>query len=401
MKKINKKPKKTPLGWKKEKSNFVYYFKESVSKRFKIKKIEFLNFKVRPVGLSLYGTGGGFNRMQSKKIGGDFLLSFLADRYKREIRLIVHNGNTNAPIKVLKKSVTIPLSFDNFFDVLKDLGDEIKTKKDIVVEKRLAKFFPNEFKSTQGVEETTNSKLNDINLNTMKDADHEAVGDFIKKYISLNADNDKALEKLQTDLVIQGRKKSLDQVIKKFEKYLEDKKFDEKKWQKFLHEEVFFFISNYIESIREANVNFGKTEEGEKKPDFVWIDIYGFLDVFEIKTPYTSILAKRIDKSHKNYYFSSDAAKAISQIEKYILFLEKNVEGFEKYLSRQTKIPFSILKPKAFLIIGKSKELESNTEKKKDFRLLRRLFKNIEFITFDELLDNLKNLASKFEKNNK
>ena len=111
MKKINKKPKKTPLGWKKEKSNFVYYFKESVSKRFKIKKIEFLNFKVRPVGLSLYGTGGGFNRMQSKKIGGDFLLSFLADRYKREIRLIVHNGNTNAPIKVLKKSVTIPLSF--------------------------------------------------------------------------------------------------------------------------------------------------------------------------------------------------------------------------------------------------------------------------------------------------
>ena len=34
-----------------------------------------------------------------------------------------------------------------------------------------------------------------------------------------------------------------------------------KKWQKFLHEEVFFFISNYIESIREADANFGKNEE--------------------------------------------------------------------------------------------------------------------------------------------
>lgn len=164
-----------------------------------------------------------------------------------------------------------------------------------------------------------------------------------------------------------------------------------------MHEEVFFFISNYIESIREVNVNFGKLDEGEKKPDFVWIDIYGFLDVFEIKTPQTDILAKRLDKSHKNYYFSSDASRAIAQIEKYVLFLEKNVENFEKYISKQTKIPFSVLKPKAFLIIGNSVELEKNPEKKKDFRLLRRSLKNIEFITFNELLDNLKNLLSKFE----
>jgi hypothetical protein len=57
------------------------------------------------------------------------------------------------------------------------------------------------------------------------------------------------------------------------------------------------------------------------------------------------------------------------------------------------------LKPKAFLIIGSSKELKNNENKKKDFRLLRRLFKNIELITFDELLDNLKSLASKFENN--
>ncbi len=217
----------------------------------------------------------------------------------------------------------------------------------------------------------------------------------------MNSDNDTALKDLQTDLVIQGKKKTLEQVIKKFEKHLENKNFDEKKWQKFLHEEVFFFVSNYVESIREANVNFGNTDEGEKKPDFVWIDIYGFLDVFEIKTPQTNILAKRIDDSHKNYYFSSAAAKAISQIEKYILFLEKNVKNFEKYLSKQTKIPFSVLKPKAFLIIGNSKELESNADKKKDFRVLRRLFKNIEFITFDELLDNLKNLANKFDKSAK
>lgn len=399
--KITKK-KKLLVGWKKEKNSFSYYFKESVVKRAKVKKIEFAGFKERPVGLSLYGTGGGFNKRQSNKIGGDFILNFLLGKYKkREIRLIVYkNGYGSSSFKVLKDVLVVSMLFEHFVELLKDLGDEIKEKKDGLIEKRFAKFFPDQFKVSES-EATVNSKLKEINLNNLKDVDHEVISAFVKKYLSLNLHNDEALQKLQEDLMIQGRKKTLDDVIKKFEDHLKDQKFDEKKWQEFLHKEVFFFISNYIESIREANVNFGKLEEGEKKPDFVWIDIYGFLDVFEIKTPYTDILARRIDKSHDNYYFSSDAAKAISQIEKYILFLERNVEGFERYLSRQTTIPFSVLKPKAFLIIGNSKEFEVNLKKKKDFRVLRRSFKNIEFITFDELFDNLKNLASKFEKNNK
>jgi hypothetical protein len=397
--KAKQKTKRIPLGWKKENSNFIYYFKDTVARRFKIKKIEFLGFKSHPVGLSLYSTGGGFNRRQSSKIGGDHFLGFFESKYRRELRLSVFsNGSGSTQFKVQKRSVTISILFDNFIEILKDLGAEIKINKEGVVAKRLSIYFPNEFKDGRPAEQTADSKLSDINLNSLKDSDHDAIGKFIKKYISINSENDEVLEKLQTDLVIQGRKKTLDQVIKKFEKHLKDKNFDEKRWQKFLHEEVFFFLSNYIESIREANVNFGKTDEGEKKPDFVWIDIYGFLDVFEIKTPQTDILAKRIDKSHNNYYFSSDASRAIAQIEKYVLFLEKNVENFEKYISKKTKIPFSVLKPKAFLIIGTSKEFSSNPEKKKDFRLLRRLFKNIEFVTFDEMLDNLKNLASKFGK---
>lgn len=399
-KKVRKK--KVPLGWKKDPSNYIYYFKETIAKNYKIKKIDFIGFSQPPVGLNLIKTGSGFNLKQANKVGGNYFLNFLKDKYKRQINLtIFSNGSRSKSFKLLKKTISIKISFDNFVEILKNLGDEIKKGRNDIVQKRLAGFFPVEFKDATLVAESTSAKLGDINLNGLEESDHLAVGDFIKKYISLNSENSEVIEKLQTDLVLQGRKKGLNQVIKKFQKHLKDKNFDEKKWQKFLHEEVFFFLSNYVESVREANVNFGKTEEGAKKPDFVWIDLYGFLDVFEIKTPFTEILAKTVDKSHKNYYFSSSASKAISQIEKYILFLEKNVEGFEKYLSKQTKIPFSVLKPKAFLIIGDSKEFESNENKKKDFRVLRRSFKNIEFITFDELLDNLKNLANKFEKNDK
>ena len=255
-----KKAKKIPVGWKKDHKNYIYYFKETVAKTYRIKKIQFIGFTKIPVGLSLYKTGGGFNFRQSNKIGGTHFLSFLESKYKRSVNLtIFSNGNGSKSFKLLKRSVDISLLFENFIEILKDLGDEIKEKRNEVVQKRLAEFFPKELNTGKETTESTSTRLGDINLNNLNDADHEAVGHFIKKYISLNADNDKVLGKLQTDLVIQGRKKNLDQVIKKFEKYLKDRKYDEKKWQKFLHEEVFFFISNYIESIREANVNFGKT----------------------------------------------------------------------------------------------------------------------------------------------
>ena len=395
------KTKKAIAGWRKENSNFVYYFLPKVAKKFGTKKIIFEGFNSIPTGLSLYDSGGGFNLWLANKIGGSHFLDFIKTKYNKKFNLTVFNiGGGSAYFRLGKKTIALSISFKDFTELLKDLGTEIKEKKAIVIQKRLAKFFPKEkeFKDAESVEESTNSKLNNINLNNLDKKDHEAVGNFIKHYISINEDNDEVLKNIQANLVIQGRKKTLEQVIKKFERHLKNKNYDEKKWQKFLHEDVFFFLSNYVESIREADVNFGKIEEGAKKPDFVWIDTYGFLDVFEIKTPFTDVLARKIDTSHKNYYFSTHASKAISQIEKYILFLEGNVKGFENYLSKKTRVPFSVLKPKAFLIIGNSKEFENNPEKKKDFRVLRRLFKNIEFITFNELLDNLKNLVKKFEK---
>jgi hypothetical protein len=395
----NKKVKRRRLGWKKSGiDGYVYVFMPTVAKKFNIKKIEFIGFKTRPTGLSLLGSGGGFNMRQANKVGGGHFLSYLSDKFKKRIKLVIFSATQKKPVfKIQKATLKVVISIENFKELLKDLGDDIREKRGEAVENRLRKYYENEFKKIGKTQESTNTKLKNISFKSLDKNDHVAILDFIKKYLAHNAGN-KISDNLFLKLGIEGKKKTLLQVIKKFESHINDKAFDEKKWQKFLHEEVFFFISNYIESIREVNVNLSKADEGEKKPDFVWIDLYGFLDVFEIKTPFTDILAKRIDKSHKNYYFSSEASKAISQVEKYILFLENNVDKYEKELSKQTLLPFTALKPKAFLIIGNSEEFEKNPHKKKDFRVLRRLFKNIEFITFNELLDNLRNLTKKFEK---
>jgi len=384
--------KKTKAGWRREKKIFAYYFTNGVARKYRLKKLSFIGFKTQPTGLFLYGTGGGFNWRRSKKFAGGQLLEFFASKYSgHRLTLTVYFSPTKtALITKRKKSVAIEISLAGFLEIAGNLGSEIQASKEEVISEKLGRHFK---QFVQQDRESVAKDLSKLNLTNLEDSDHTAISNFIRNYFSSNSDRT-TRELLQKELVIQGRKINLDNVITKFEKNLRNKKFDEKKWQKFLHEEVFFFLSNYIYSIREADVNFGK--EGMKKPDFVWIDIYGFLDIFEIKTPHTDLLAKRIDGSHKNFYFSSAASKAISQIEKYILFLEQNVENFEKYLARKTSIPFSVLKPKAFLIIGNSIEFEKNPDKKRDFRLLRRTCKNIEFMTFNELLDNLKNLSSKF-----
>ena len=295
--------KSSSTGWRRDGKNYIYYFKKKIANTYKIRKIDFIGFSEPPKGLNLYGTGGGFNMRQSNKVGGTQFLAAIENKYHKQLNLTVFsNGNGAKSFKILKKSISIFISFENFLEILRDLGYEIKTNRDGVVMKKLANIFPQELSSDQQ-NDNAGTKLGEININALDEIGHEAVADFIKRYITLNSENDEVLKKLQTNLVLQGQKKTLDQVIAKFEARLGDDSLDEKDWQKFLHEEVFYFLTNYVESIRETNVSFGMAGERERKPDFVWIDLYGFLDVFEIKTPQTEILAKRIDDSHDNYFF--------------------------------------------------------------------------------------------------
>ncbi|PKA06494.1 Shedu immune nuclease family protein [Leptospira harrisiae] len=387
--------KKKKYGWKKTKTGFEYFFTEGRSKQYKAKKITFIGCKTIPNGLSLLSTGGGFNQKQSKKIGGDILLKYLANRFKKKLNITI-TADDKLSIKESGSVLSIKLSLTKFLSILRNLGNEIEQSSAYTIESKLYTVFKSNLFSKVWEIDPPEKILKSIDITDLTDSDHKSIINFYEKYTEAYKEN-KEVSALVKKLIIKGKKETLNQVIVDFEKNLNDLSFDEKKWQSFLHNKVFYFIANYVESIRETDVNIGQLKNGEKKPDFVWIDIYGFLDVFEIKTPNTEIIAKRIDTSHKNYYFSSDISKAVSQIEKYVLFLERNVENYRKLIEKKTSITFSILKPKAFLIVGNTQSINSNPSKKEDFRLLRRSLKNVEIITYNELLDNLKSLAKKIE----
>jgi len=53
-----------------------------------------------------------------------------------------------------------------------------------------------------------------------------------------------------------------------------------------------------------------------------------------------------------------------------------------------------VIRPRAVLIIGHSRQLDT-PEKMTDFRVLRMSLKNVEIVTYDELLQRLKNQMSK------
>jgi hypothetical protein len=122
------------------------------------------------------------------------------------------------------------------------------------------------------------------------------------------------------------------------------------------------------------------------------VDVYGFVDVFEIKKHDTPLMS--LDDSHDNYYWKPDVVKAISQIENYIDEITRNADDYIRAVKRKKSVDIRVVRPRGYIVAGTSKQFK-NKKESGDFRKLGCSLKNISFILYDELLENLKNLRSK------
>ncbi|TGL14497.1 DUF4263 domain-containing protein [Leptospira levettii] len=158
----------------------------------------------------------------------------------------------------------------------------------------------------------------------------------------------------------------------------------------FLKQNLFIIDSRYHTALPEINVILG----GTRRMDFGLIDFNSNLDIFEIKRPNTPLLAPTTD--HGNYYFHSDLIKALTQTEKYLYNAESRQSTLEKDISRHYNLQntISIIRPSAFLIVGNSQQLDS-PNKKEDFSVLRKSYKNTQIILYDELYNRLELLESR------
>jgi hypothetical protein len=183
---------------------------------------------------------------------------------------------------------------------------------------------------------------------------------------------------------------ALEEVIAEFEKKLQEDP-SENVWGEFLKKNLYLLDSKYVKVIPQLNV----VLSGSRNVDFGLIDSQGYLDLFEIKKPSIPLLSKTTDRG--NFYWSTEAIKAITQVEKYLFNAERKAANLAEDIIREEQIKdimLKVIKPRAFVIMGSSSQLDTS-EKETDFRILRTSLKNVEIVLYDELIERLKNQKNK------
>jgi hypothetical protein len=347
-----------------------------------------------PSGLFLNKRGFGFGKK------GIFLLNAIKAHLSasKPVQLVISKKGTKSVKGGTRVTVTLP--YTDVRDVLvrfgrinEDSNNELReaatsflsTKFPTRVKVGAARY--DEYQAGEIASILRRSKV----AQKLNEEDLQGLKDFFPKIFAAPLKGKTKGVKTQRAALIQNTKSAtdkifLDDVIQEFEAKLK-KKTSEEEWQKFLKEKVFRFLANYVTSIEKQNVSIDVSY-----PDFVAVDVYGFIDVFELKRADTELLA--FDQSHENYYWKPEVAQAISQIENYIDAVITNAAEYTKAIKRKKNVAIKVVRPRGYIVAGASKQFETEKEFE-DFRKLSASLKNISFILYDELLERLKNLRSK------
>lgn len=177
----------------------------------------------------------------------------------------------------------------------------------------------------------------------------------------------------------------LDDVIEKFKSLLKVKNDNEKEWQSFFERHAWILANLFPYQVvmrgREAYVG-GKTIENKEGRVVDFLFQNGFRDnyaLLEIKTHNKSLIKNRPYREPDTYAVHDDLSGAISQcLDQKNTFL---TEMGQKY---------SVLDPKVILVTGMKSKL--NESQANCFELTRANQKNVEIVTFDELIEKIKGL---------
>ena len=265
---------------------------------------------------------------------------------------------------------------------------------------KLIKSFPNS---------TEVAKYNDMRIT-------QVIGNYIGLKKDYTYDYEQYMNRKHSDLALDNEienKEIIENIYEnEYQKYkfihqkmqnmlLEERDYLEKDWQREIAKILPLIFPKYLSFLSEETIS---TEEGEKRPDFIFIDTQGNIDVVEIKKSYNaSVLAKSNKKSTRNNYVPSrDLTIAIMQIEKYIYHLNRTGLKSETKICNTLReknhidMPIRIRNPQGVIILGRSNEL--NEEQQSDYEVIKRQYKHIaDILTYDDLLNRLTILLNHFE----
>src|SRR5262249_2908566 len=124
-------------------------------------------------------------------------------------------------------------------------------------------------------------------------------------------------------------------------------------------------------------------------PDFFLITYDGYLDIPDIKTPFTSLLS--YDKDRKQHVWNPEIAEAIANLENHIQLISDSGDRLRKKVKDDFGIELHVIKPRGILFAGNSTQFTGNRPMQDDFGALNQALKNVSVVTYDELLTRLRN----------
>ncbi|MDR1017886.1 MAG: DUF4263 domain-containing protein [Lachnospiraceae bacterium] len=253
---------------------------------------------------------------------------------------------------------------------------------------QLIKSFPNTTELKKYSESRVSRAIGNF-INTKKDYNLE-YEKYLNKHSQLKVDNTFYEIQKERLKLFSSTKNKLEKMLVNTESYVE------KDWQEQIVQIVNILYPKYIIAKREVDI--GADGRHRKRPDFILVDSYGFVDVLEIKKPNNQ---KVITNScyRNNYIADRDLEGAIVQLEKCIYTLNyegntkaKNIEKlFKNDLPVNVHIKF--VNPQGMLLMGRSDNL--NNDQLLDFEVIKRQHKNIvDIMTYDDLLERLNNIIN-------
>jgi len=388
--------------YKNKEVHFPFSPKNGRRKYRKIKEIcyeNISNFRSLPPGfLKSPKTGYGFTRELIP------ILYKLEDEYSDVNRLVVTNKR---PPQILKRTIVLTYELlERARKQIKTMQSKHKDESEVIVNNLLHDIFPNCFKKlTKRYPEGEISRLFSKYIITCANLTEEEVSIlsnlFSNTLKSRPTQNKKKIvaTKRQVDYIY------LDKILEEFNKIFTQKTPSRKleaRWQKFFKDNILYFNFGYVERFEKVKVF------GDKKinyPDFILLDTYGFLDIYEIKTHLTQILS--YDDGRNNFYWHAEIAKAISQAENYIDAIMKREDEVIKDIRDEYGINVDAVRPSVYIIAGsrnilagKQTSTFSHSKKakmKSDFRRLNNSLKNIKIFTYDDLRETFNNMLKKLE----
>lgn len=337
-------------------------------------------------------TFDGFNKVPFRFSSQGFAsLKYLLERLQKEFgafKLIVSKDKKSS-INKTKSHVKVTLKYDDALNLRRDFRRRYRVAGEKIVGNHLSMIYPSDFPPIIDIPELDMSTVVPAKIESIIFSNEHILR--VSKWLPLleryGITNLTALK----ELIVTGRKVfhyiHLENVLREFEKHLEENSYLEHGWQDFFKDNLLILNPGYIELIPKTNISLGTAN----LPDFLLLNIDGYVDVYEIKVPDTPLLS--FDQNRNNYYWSSDLSQAISQVETYLAKLYEYKQALENEIRKPPyNIDLTILRPRGYIIAGHSNQLQE-TGKNDYFRLLNESLKNTLIVPYDSFLRIFKNLS--------